>query len=742
MDPFIVLLLNLTGFCLGYYALRKWKRGIFHFIICMLIGVSIILTQNIWLLLVLFGWLIWMAFDGWRIARAVKGQLKIPLYFLPVAVLLITFEVSGILFYRHQGKSFAQSGQRAYEQQDCPSTIEYFGKIVKNFKLVFGTEELSTFGANIEECEFLSEAATLANDGNYPAAIDQYEAYLTQYPDSNFHGSVEKSILGNYQAWAESLITQGSYIEAVDTYRKAQDEFVSGNFDGEISSTLLKLGLALRNAQEYELAVNECKEILNGNPDSEVYADAEDCVIGSFIAWGKEFDEAGDYQNAILKYEAVLKNSPNADIYSQASTSIYSSYQAWANQFVEKNDFQSAIDKYELLLKDHPDIENRSSRENIDSLYLLWVDKLKAEENFKQAIDVLNRLIKEYPEFNSNEVNQLLSEQHSSWVGQLIAQKDYANAIDILESMRKLEGSTYTEADINNRSAEVIYSWGKELAANEFEEAISKYKLLIQEYPESEYAAKALLDLAGLYLKAGEKYLENNQYAQAIQSFEEVIAGYPDSEEAKLVLDPLAKAYLQQGIILTNEGQLEIAGESLEKALESTENPTIIASIQSAQDALIGKIAADSGALGSKILRDALESVCDVKPPESPAIGYNQSGIAKALYCSDRPGGFHLPENRIAQTPGELHFVITFQYDEYTFDKCKYESGHYLTVKGRRTTVTVRYASSARVYARQTFNGEVFGCPQWWRFSSSDDTRYGDWPDVEDINLWVASVLP
>lgn len=85
------------------------------------------------------------------------------------------------------------------------------------------------------------------------------------------------------------------------------------------------------------------------------------------------------------------------------------------------------------------------------------------------------------------------------------------------------------------------------LKENKVSEAISSYKSLIEDYPESQLAPKALVELANLY----QNKLDNNlpsaeSFELAQKYFRDVYDKYPNSEEAP-------KALFMSAFILANE---------------------------------------------------------------------------------------------------------------------------------------------------------------------------------------------
>lgn len=82
---------------------------------------------------------------------------------------------------------------------------------------------------------------------------------------------------------------------------------------------------------------------------------------------------------------------------------------------------------------------------------------------------------------------------------------------------------------------------------NKVAEAIASYKSLLEEYPESSLAPKALIELANLYQNHADKTLTSEQsFDNAQKYFREVFDKYQNSDEAP-------KALFMSAFILANE---------------------------------------------------------------------------------------------------------------------------------------------------------------------------------------------
>jgi TolA-binding protein len=85
------------------------------------------------------------------------------------------------------------------------------------------------------------------------------------------------------------------------------------------------------------------------------------------------------------------------------------------------------------------------------------------------------------------------------------------------------------------------------LKENKVNEAVSSYKSIIEDYPDSKLAPKALVELANLYQNQLDKNLPPAEsFDMAQKYFREVYDKYPNSEEA-------SKALFMSAFILANE---------------------------------------------------------------------------------------------------------------------------------------------------------------------------------------------
>ena len=109
--------------------------------------------------------------------------------------------------------------------------------------------------------------------------------------------------------------------------------------------------------------------------------------------------------------------------------------------------------------------------------------------------------------------------------------KKYDKKISIMDELvRQMPRSSYAD--------DALYESGRSyIQLDRNLEAVERYQNLLANYPNSELAAKAALEIAMIHDNGGDK-------EQAIRSYKQVIKDYPGSEESYTALDALEETYL------------------------------------------------------------------------------------------------------------------------------------------------------------------------------------------------------
>ena len=110
-------------------------------------------------------------------------------------------------------------------------------------------------------------------------------------------------------------------------------------------------------------------------------------------------------------------------------------------------------------------------------------------------------------------------------------QRDYIGKIETLNTLlSKYHSSQYID--------DALYEQGRAFVQMEqADNAIGRYKILVEKWPESRLARKAASEIALLYY-------QNDKFNEAIAAYKKVIADYPGSEEARMAQRDLKSVYI------------------------------------------------------------------------------------------------------------------------------------------------------------------------------------------------------
>lgn len=99
---------------------------------------------------------------------------------------------------------------------------------------------------------------------------------------------------------------------------------------------------------------------------------------------------------------------------------------------------------------------------------------------------------------------------------------------------------------------------------NNFQQVLTSYESLLSEFPQSESAPKALLEIAKLYQSYLIKNISNEESVRlAIENFEKIVENYPQSQEAPMAL--FLTGFIQANELHDYEKATETYNRFLEK---------------------------------------------------------------------------------------------------------------------------------------------------------------------------------
>jgi len=662
--PPAVALLNLTGLGLGYIALRRWLRWLIHLLATASLIATAFLTNGarspgLWTA-ILGAWVVWMTFDGWRLARSTSapegGNRWLP---VGIAIFLLVLEGAGFLGYRALGRRTFAEGMAAYRDADCRTAMERFHRVTTLYELTF-SPDVAAADEGIVECSLLVYAENVLGEGEYAEAVDGYATYLHLYPKSGLIPVARNALAGTYADWAAQVQQTGEYAEAIEKYRI----------------------------------------VLNDYPETSAGKQAAARVSEATIAWAAHFREEGQYEQAIQKYVGLLNEYPDTQASGKAAAAAAETYGEWATDLCEDGEYGEAADKYAIVLSKYGDTPAAAKAKIAAAdTYTEWAAQLRAGGDYEDAIAKYTLILEEYPD-------------------------------------------TPTGAGARDVTAETYAEWAANLRKNgDYEAAVEKYHTVLSTYPNTPAAADVQADesLAETTVEWASQLREDGLYAIAIRTYQTVIDEYPDTRSATTIRVEIGKTYNEWGKQLHSQRKFSEAMEKFLVNQEVSTDPDVIAIAEEGyEEALWGLSQASTGE-GKEILEQALPTVCDGKPAESPAVGLAEDEPGKALFGGTQ---FKIPSAIKATSPGHFRYAVCLETGTSVLQRCPYTAGHTLVRQRKWWRVRVRDTRTARVVADRTFRGSSPGsCPFSRMFFGTTDYSTGGSPSSDQIVTWLQGVV-
>lgn len=368
-----------------------------------------------------------------------------------------------------------------------------------NAMLAFDAAARSSFNRTISE-DALYNYVILANQNSVSAfgeSITAAQHFLTEYPNSKYTDNVNTVL-------ATTLLSTKNYSEALVAINKIKSP-----------------GKQIMEAKQMILFQLGTESFINGDYSSASQNFNAAINLGSYNVnakneayfWrGETAYRQNDFIQAARDYTTYIAQvSPSQPNYSLALYNL-----AYAN--FKTKDYNSALNNFKKYIASE---NNRQSATYIDALnrvgdcYLYNRNYAEAERYYTQAV-------------NANPTNADYAEFQKAFVKGL--QRDYAGKITALNSlMAKYPNSEYYDDALFEKSRALVMQ-GKDAAA------IAPLEKLLQDNPRSNLASEAGVQLGQLYFNT-----DNPQ--KAITAYKQVIENYPNSEDARSAVQSLEGVY-------------------------------------------------------------------------------------------------------------------------------------------------------------------------------------------------------
>jgi TonB family protein len=356
------------------------------------------------------------------------------------------------------------------------------------------------------------------NLGDYPKAERKFQELVTNFPKSNL---VEES----YYYLGLSRYKQGNKVEATEALISLLD---NPKMKKRKSEVCFKLGEIKFEEGEYEQAVTFYKRMLEQYPKDELNPRAQFRI-------GEAYFQLKDFAQARESFSKVRKYGKQGELLYQ---SIY-----WTGESAYNlKDFKEGLSIFSDL-----------SREKKYAKYLPNIE-LKIAEGYKLS-DSLDLALKKYEEvalafpkteqsaeayYRAGMINlegkrdlkkgqELFDKAKTDWPASPFAKSALEKSADI----SKL--STYQEQVTKEESLKVVaplFHLGEFYLTqmNLPESALAEYQIVVDKYPESEYAPKSVYAIAWIY----ENIYQDS--AKAKEYYHKIIDQYPNSDYSKKAL--------------------------------------------------------------------------------------------------------------------------------------------------------------------------------------------------------------
>lgn len=329
---------------------------------------------------------------------------------------------------------------------------------------------------------------------------------------------------------------------------------------------------------------------------------------------------------------------------------------------------------------------------------------------------------------------------------QLTDSADYEGSLEKIETVKKILPVQAEErkAEIDEVLAANYLAWGESAYQQQnYEISIEKFEIVTSEFVETVSLEDAYAGAALSHFDYATELEESQQYDLSWEHYSLVLENYRDSEEYPLAVTQVASMLFDWGKNLASQDHFLLALEKFDLIAEYSDESTLLAQADEEKETTILLLANDSGEDGQSVLFDAKFHACAGEVVTDPSVGIFEDETKKALACSTY--SVTIPEDLIADKPGNLYYVID-RYD----DERRVQSCDYVTSYDRRTLerwqnyseiIITDVRTGETVYDKTFYGSSPESCPNEYWFGSMTEYLYGDYVDEDKITTWLDEVL-
>jgi tetratricopeptide (TPR) repeat protein len=464
-------------------------------------------------------------------------------------------------------------------------------------------------------------------------------------------------------------------------------------------------------------------------------------------------------------------------------------------------EYETSIDLFTKIQNRYPIcIPNRSEEV---AYYLEGANMLNSAEEFEasnkyeEAISVYRDFLiahpDEYFDFNIN-TNEFLA--YKKWADLLYETQAYEEMMEVYSTMEsKYSDNSYFDNlnFIEKRYPDIYYQWGKLLWENEeYKDANKKFHKVLSSYENSPYAKDADLAIQGLYLDWATSFAEAEDYENAFNYLDDIQEKWPLSktsdlsnelyleigfkyanelhkdsnfkEEVEIIENLISKYPFSKQINELQAAQqmayLAYANQSLEKnkyydaisiyelAKKHTEDEETIAEIDEKISVAHNAILFDKEDEGKRLITEVTTAICYSGAELPEIVNLIPDDASKVAVCGSST--YKIDSEFIANSLGEIKYIIEIKDKTKTVENCSYEGNHYLLRLQKLYEITIYNAKTGKRITSHSIHALLpEECPDYYtfkgeKFSILDVTEnlYGPDVDKEKVDEWLSKYLP
>ena len=422
----------------------------------------------------------------------------------------------------------------------------------------------------------------------------------------------------------------------------------------------------------------------------------------------------------------------------------------------EKGIWRDAYDAFQVYLTAYPTGLFAEEAHEHSAIALVNMAKDQVEQKkYDEALANLNLVISGYPATAASpDAWTLVPTVYVAWGTGLREAGDCEGSERVFNDFKtwaQINQKPDLEGELQRQFVQTYLAWGHDFQSQkQYENALAKFDMAISADPQSQFdsLAQAKAGKRSVYIEWGNDLLEQYQPSIAVEKFELAVS-LAQGDNDSGARDALANGHIRWARDLSTDEDFKGALEHLGFAKEAAVSDAMKKSVDTALQDTYLAFSNSTGPQARVAMKEALNSVCQKhRKPGLQIFGLNKDLVHIGIYGADA----QLPENLVARTPGEMHYIACVKEENQTVDSryhrvilLQTSRGYYYTsIQQFRVqlfwTISLLQTDTIKGVAEETFKG---GPPPPFPESADNSARffYGPPPSMEELSEWLRSVM-